>query len=116
MKKWEMTRGRKDLDWTSSKQWWVMVYYRDAGDRSRGGARPWGPYVVAGFDGTNRLIIRMPFDIVTKYWGSTDDVMHTGMWEIKHEHIWARMPLEVPVAPNVEMEYDVVPWAPEQAA
>lgn len=107
---WEIVRGVA-TNWKQHKAWWVMGYTPAGGLDKDGVPRvyPGGPYLVRSFDGTDRLWLPLPPEAHALF-GDKKPAGRGKGFEVPPSGIWARMPCEQPVPPNVEMCFEKAPW------
>lgn len=106
MKNWEIVRGVA-ADWKQHKTWWIMSWMPNA---PGGPVYPAGPYLVRTFDGTDRLWMSVPAEGRVMFDQEAEPVGRGHGYHIPHSTVWARMPVETPARPNVEMCYETQPW------
>jgi|SRR5215217_7189271 len=102
---WEITAG-KNMPWKTSRHWWVMTWIVNGSSRQSS----FSPIPVMYMDSDVLLVPYAPYHAV-KFGDSTKIAGHAGdrMYYILPENIWARMPLEIPAVPNVEMFFQKLP-------
>lgn len=122
-KTWEITAGRKGLQWVNYKsaKWWVLTWRRDHTGKKIYSSSP--ILVVALGDGRLAQVVseltgpspNRPSTNIALDWGwntlpGGDRVHHSNHFYLDQKHVWARMPAQVPEPPNVEPIYDTPPW------
>lgn len=106
MNKWEITAGR-EVDWSASHDWWVMTWIT-SGSKKRSDFSPTRIWIMD----TGLLMLGYPPSHAVQL---GDKTVTVGSREDKHifyllpENVWARMPMEVPKPPNVEMFFEQMP-------
>lgn len=102
---WEITAGR-DIIWAEHSRWWVMTWIVN-GSKKQSAFSPMYVYVMAG----GLLMLPYPPDHAVR-WGAKDTIAGPGadkMYYLLPSNVWARMPLELPKPPNVEMFFETLP-------
>lgn len=103
--KWEITAGRF-TSWQEHKNWWVMTWIINGSAKQS----DFSPTPVSIIDGL--LVVpyapahAVKFGNVEKTAGPAGD----RIYYILPKNVWARMPLEVPPIPNVEMFFETMPF------
>lgn len=106
MDKWEITGGR-NVEWKEHSHWWVMTWIVN-GSKKQTAWSPMYVYVMGG----GLLMLPYPPDHAVR-WGAKGEVAGSGsekMFYLLPSNVWARMPLELPKVPNVEMFFETLPF------
>lgn len=102
---WEITAGR-EVEWKEHSHWWVMTWIVN-GSRKQAAFSPMQVYVMAG----GLLMLPYPPDHAIR-WGDFPNTAGSAgdkMYYLARSNVWARMPLNVPAVPNVEMFFEKLP-------
>jgi hypothetical protein len=106
MDKWEITAGR-DVGWKKHTNWWVMTWIVN-GSRKQAAFSPMHIWVME----IGLLMLPYPPNHAV-LWGAKDKTAGPAgdkMYYLLPSNIWARMPMEVPKVPNVDMFFDNMPF------